>query len=346
MRFVSPRPHHILSSYYRAADVVIVPSRSESFGLVALEAAACGVPVVASAVGGLLNIVHDGVTGVLVDGRDPARFARAITQLLDDPGRRGGDGGRRGRAGQALHVELHRGPAAPPLRRPRRPAGAPARRLLVSSSRRRVAPVTDVHDDAALAVLERRIDEWLASIGGRRCRSRPSTAAEGDVRRWYVRLRGEDKDFTTVWLTLGQRTLRYETYVMPAPEENAGRLYEHLLRRNERLVGAHFSIGVEDAVFLRGELPLDALERGRARPGDRHAVRHRRAALPGAAAHRLRSAASVPDVAVPFPFADLGDTHEGCPGRCISGMSASPAPARAAEQRARGVTVGRWASSW
>jgi D-inositol-3-phosphate glycosyltransferase len=85
VRFVEPLPHHILSSYYRAADVVLVPSRSESFGLVALEAAACGVPVVASAVGGLLNVVHDGVSGVLVDGRDPARYARAISQLLDDP---------------------------------------------------------------------------------------------------------------------------------------------------------------------------------------------------------------------------------------------------------------------
>ena len=85
VRFVDPQPHHILSSYYRAADVVVVPSRSESFGLVALEAAACGIPVVASAVGGLLNIVHDGVTGHLVDGRDPSRFARALNQVLADP---------------------------------------------------------------------------------------------------------------------------------------------------------------------------------------------------------------------------------------------------------------------
>jgi D-inositol-3-phosphate glycosyltransferase len=83
--FVDPKPHHLLSSYYRAADVVIVPSRSESFGLVALEAAACGIPVVASAVGGLLNVVHDGVTGVLVEDRHPERFARAVAQLLDDP---------------------------------------------------------------------------------------------------------------------------------------------------------------------------------------------------------------------------------------------------------------------
>jgi D-inositol-3-phosphate glycosyltransferase len=84
--FVAPQPHHILSSWYRAADLVVVPSRSESFGLVALEAAACGVPVVASAVGGLLNIVHDGVTGWLVEGRDPDRYARAIAQILGDPG--------------------------------------------------------------------------------------------------------------------------------------------------------------------------------------------------------------------------------------------------------------------
>ena len=71
----------------------------------------------------------------------------------------------------------------------------------------------------------------------------------------------EEKDFTTVWLDLGQRTLRYETYVMPAPEENHAQFYEHLLRRNDQLVGAHFSIGIEDAVFLRGELPLRALDR-------------------------------------------------------------------------------------
>jgi D-inositol-3-phosphate glycosyltransferase len=82
--FVEPQPHHILSTYYRAADIVLVPSRSESFGLVALEAAACGIPVVASAVGGLLSLVDDQVTGRLIDGRDPGRYARAITEILDD----------------------------------------------------------------------------------------------------------------------------------------------------------------------------------------------------------------------------------------------------------------------
>ena len=132
------------------------------------------------------------------------------------------------------------------------------------------------------------IDEWLASIAATSLPVEAIDRGRGRRARWYVRLRGEDKDFTTVWLTLGQRTLRYETYVMPAPEENAAALYEHLLRRNERLVGAHFSIGIEDAVFLRGELPVDGPRRGRARPHHRHAVRHGRAVVPGAPAHRLR----------------------------------------------------------
>ena len=64
-----PQPHHLLSTYYRAADLCIVPSRSESFGLVALEAAACGTPVVAAEVGGLATLVDHGRTGYLVEGR-------------------------------------------------------------------------------------------------------------------------------------------------------------------------------------------------------------------------------------------------------------------------------------
>jgi D-inositol-3-phosphate glycosyltransferase len=74
----------LLSTYYRAADVCIVPSRSESFGLVALEAAACGTPVVAAAVGGLTTLVEDQLTGYLVEGHDIDGFARATEKVLDD----------------------------------------------------------------------------------------------------------------------------------------------------------------------------------------------------------------------------------------------------------------------
>ena len=85
VRFTPPQPHELLSTFYRAADVCLVPSRSESFGLVALEAAACGTPVVASAVGGLQTLVDDGRTGFLVDGRDPCEYARRAAAVLDDP---------------------------------------------------------------------------------------------------------------------------------------------------------------------------------------------------------------------------------------------------------------------
>jgi D-inositol-3-phosphate glycosyltransferase len=82
--FIPPQPHHVLSTYYRAADAVLVPSRSESFGLVALEAAACGTPVIAAAVGGLLTLVDDGRTGFLIDSREPSHYTAAIDRVLGD----------------------------------------------------------------------------------------------------------------------------------------------------------------------------------------------------------------------------------------------------------------------
>jgi D-inositol-3-phosphate glycosyltransferase len=85
VHFIAPQPHELLSSYYRAADVCVVPSRSESFGLVALEAAACGTPVVASAVGGLTTLVDHGHTGYLVDDPDPGAYAAAVRRVFDEP---------------------------------------------------------------------------------------------------------------------------------------------------------------------------------------------------------------------------------------------------------------------
>ncbi|MGH9114884.1 MAG: glycosyltransferase [Acidimicrobiales bacterium] len=85
VRMLPPQRHEILSSYYRAADACVVPSHSESFGLVALEAAACGAPVVASAVGGLTTLVDDGRTGFLVEGREPSDYAQPLAAILTDP---------------------------------------------------------------------------------------------------------------------------------------------------------------------------------------------------------------------------------------------------------------------
>ena len=83
--FVPPQPHELLSTYYRASDVCLVPSRSESFGLVALEAAACGTPVVASDVGGLRSLIDHGRTGYLVDEPAPEAFAAWVRQILAEP---------------------------------------------------------------------------------------------------------------------------------------------------------------------------------------------------------------------------------------------------------------------
>ncbi len=85
VRLEPPCPQPELAQWYRAATLVMVPSYSESFGLVAMEAQACGTPVVAAAVGGLRIAVRDGYSGVLVDSRDPGHYARAVQELINAP---------------------------------------------------------------------------------------------------------------------------------------------------------------------------------------------------------------------------------------------------------------------
>jgi len=113
---------------------------------------------------------------------------------------------------------------------------------------------------AELDAVEARIDAWL---DGQLADNPIVAAVDRDetpgVRRWFVRVRGEEKDTFTLWFHLQQRTLHYETYVMPAPEENHAAFYEHLLRRNLKLYGAAFAIGDEEAVFLVGQLDNGAI---------------------------------------------------------------------------------------
>jgi D-inositol-3-phosphate glycosyltransferase len=85
VRLEPPCPQSELAQWYRAATLVMVPSYSESFGLVAMEAQACGTPVVAAAVGGLRTAVRHGHSGILVDSRDPARYASAVRELISAP---------------------------------------------------------------------------------------------------------------------------------------------------------------------------------------------------------------------------------------------------------------------
>jgi hypothetical protein len=125
--------------------------------------------------------------------------------------------------------------------------------------------VSDLFSDASLAIIECQVDEWLAKM---KSEDEVILAIDhGDPdpayrARWYVRMKGDTKDFITVWLTLGQRTLRYETYVMPAPDENYAEFYEHLLRRNRKTTGMAFCIGEEEAIFLAGSLPVHAVDEG------------------------------------------------------------------------------------
>jgi len=115
--------------------------------------------------------------------------------------------------------------------------------------------------EAELDDLAQRIEAWLER---QRTENPVVAAVERDVesgdRRWFVRVHGEQKDVFSIWFHLGQRTLHYETYVMPAPEENHAAFFEHLLRRNLKLYGASFAVGDEDAVFLVGQLANDCID--------------------------------------------------------------------------------------
>lgn len=98
------------------------------------------------------------------------------------------------------------------------------------------------------------IDRWLKT---QMAENPVVDTVEADVhhpRAWYVRLLGDEKEFSTVWFQLRQRTLHAETYFMPSPQENEAELYAYLLRRNARMIGGRFVIGPEEAVYLYCQL--------------------------------------------------------------------------------------------
>ncbi|MDQ1445150.1 MAG: hypothetical protein QOI20_1614 [Acidimicrobiaceae bacterium] len=114
--------------------------------------------------------------------------------------------------------------------------------------------------DEELARLEALIDAWAT----RQLYESPVVKAvdrepDPDVRRWYVRMAGEEKQTFTVWLTLREYTLHYESYFMPGPEENVEAVWEYLLRLNLRLFAMRFALGEEDAVYLVGQMPVGSV---------------------------------------------------------------------------------------
>lgn len=122
-----------------------------------------------------------------------------------------------------------------------------------------VAPLTIAQMDELEQNITALLDEMAIDspvIGG-------IERGEAGERRWYVRLLGEEKEFFSVWFTLHQRTLHYETYFMPAPAEQRAEVFDYLMRRGAKLYGAAFVIGSEDAVYLAGQLDnrhIDAVE--------------------------------------------------------------------------------------
>lgn len=112
-------------------------------------------------------------------------------------------------------------------------------------------------DAATLAVLADRIDAWATA----QLDENPSVLGierenDNGIRRWLVRLTGEEKQFISVWFALRQRSLSVEAYFMPAPEENIEALLGYLLRLNGRISGLRFALGQEDAVYLLGGISV------------------------------------------------------------------------------------------
>jgi len=121
------------------------------------------------------------------------------------------------------------------------------------------------HDDevaAAVAMIDRWVARELAPEGtfGLVAAERQDVTDRTASHRWYLRFKGDEKDFITVWLTLRQRTLQHEAQFMPAPEENVADVFAYLLRRNLDLYGLAFCLGPEDAVYLVGKVPTGLLD--------------------------------------------------------------------------------------
>ena len=125
-------------------------------------------------------------------------------------------------------------------------------------------PIVDLPDDEEMAAAVSCIDAWaereLAAGGPLVAAERQEVTDRTASFRWYLRFKGDEKDFITVWFTLKQRTLWHEAQFMPVPEANHAEVYAYLLRCNANLLGMWFALGPEDAVYLVGRVPARLID--------------------------------------------------------------------------------------
>jgi hypothetical protein len=123
-----------------------------------------------------------------------------------------------------------------------------------------VGPPEADEEPAATAAIDAWAEREAASGGALVAAEREDVTDGTAAHRWYLRFRGEEKEFITVWLTLRQRTLHVEAQFMPAPEERVTEVLQYLMRRNADLMGLTFCLGPEDAVFLVGRIPASTVD--------------------------------------------------------------------------------------
>ena len=259
--FLPPQSREQLVNVYRAADLIAVPSYSESFGLVAVEAQACGTPVVAAAVGGLPVAVRDDVTGSLVPGHDVDDWARAIAELVE----RGPETMSRAAVEHAATfswahtvdslLASYGRAIGDYAARNQRQALAPRRNGRRFSIRR------GVRAD------RRRASEDRASTSSRSrtpCKTHDLTyshheGAHGGLAGIVVELPGERRLKTNTILTIGEHSVRVEAFVCRKPDENNEGVYRFLLKRNRRLYGVAYTLDNVGDIYLIGRMALHSV---------------------------------------------------------------------------------------